>query len=212
MRLSSQKCLKNRMECAVSLLSAAFLLCTALATLPAFAAELTGPPLIERIRQGGVVLMMRHAQTTDGVGDPEGFKLNDCATQRNLSGAGRSQALRIGEALKASGIRPTAVKSSAWCRCMDTAQLAFGDFAVDKNLNSFFDDRTAEPRQTEALRARLAKLAQAAPPAIEVWVTHQVNITALTGVTPTMGEIVVLEAGPDLRVIGRLAYLMPLKQ
>ncbi len=211
MRLSSQKCLKSRMECAVSLLSVVFLLWAVLTMPPAIAAELTGPPLIERIKQGGVVLMMRHAQTVDGVGDPEGFKLDDCATQRNLSGAGKSQAVRIGDALKASGIQATAVKSSAWCRCKDTAQLAFGDFAVDKNLNSFFDNRESEPRQTAALRMRLAKLAQASPAAIEVWVTHQVNISALTGVTPTMGEIVVLEAGPDLRVVGRLAYRMPLR-
>jgi phosphohistidine phosphatase SixA len=168
----------------------------------AAAQTLSGPALLDRIKQGGVVLMMRHAQTTPGTGDPAGFTLADCATQRNLSAEGKAQAKRVGAALKAAGVRPAVVLSSAWCRCRDTARLMFGNFAVNDNLNSFFEDRAAEPRQTAALRTRLAALAPGAPP--EVWVTHQVNITALTGAVPAMGEIVVLGAGGS-PVIGRLS-------
>src|SRR5262245_646254 len=76
------------------------------------------------LRGGGQVLLIRHASTTPGVGDPEGFKLEDCATQRNLSEQGRAEARRLGEAVRRNRIPIERVASSPWCRCLDTAQLA----------------------------------------------------------------------------------------
>src|SRR6185369_15159661 len=78
------------------------------------------------LRNGGQVVLMRHAQTTPGVGDPEGMALNDCATQRNLDDEGRAQARRLGEALRTHGIAAAKLMSSPWCRCLETARLVFG--------------------------------------------------------------------------------------
>jgi phosphohistidine phosphatase SixA len=201
MRFFSQKCLKNLINKATCVF--VFLLMSFAAT-SLSAAELSGQALMDRIKQGGVVLMMRHAQTVAGTGDPPGFKLTDCATQRNLSDEGRAQARRAGEVLKAAGIVPRAVLSSAWCRCKETADLMFGRHTVEPALNSFFDDRSSETKQTAALKKRLQSVSGKALP--EVWITHQVNTTALTGLLPAMGEILVLQGGGDVQVLGRLAF------
>ncbi|MCB1886078.1 MAG: histidine phosphatase family protein, partial [Rhodocyclaceae bacterium] len=125
-------------------------------------------------------------------------------TQRNLSEAGRAQSRALGEWLRAERIPLGEVRSSQWCRCVDTAELAFGgEFAIQPwpALNSFFGDRGREPMQREAALADLQrKLA-----GNRVWVTHQVNITSLTGVFPAMGEVVVARPVPGgLEFVGRL--------
>jgi broad specificity phosphatase PhoE len=158
----------------------------------------------EALRAGGCALLMRHAQTVPGIGDPPGFRLGDCATQRNLSEAGRAQARRLGERLRARGLRIDEVRSSQWCRCLETARLAFPDYAVAplEALNSFFEDRSTGPQQTAALRRYLAALGARTV----ALVTHQVNIRALAGEFAAMGEAVVVApaAGDALRVLGRL--------
>ncbi|HEY6135881.1 MAG TPA: histidine phosphatase family protein [Rubrivivax sp.] len=154
------------------------------------------------LRSGGTVLLLRHAQTDPGVGDPPGFRLGSCSTQRNLSESGRAQARAIGADVMAQGLRPAAVKSSAWCRCVDTATLAFGRAEPWAALNSLFQDRDAEAAQTKALQAGLAAVA---PWRFEVWVTHAVNIMALCSESVAMGEGVVLRAGVgQVHNLGRL--------
>lgn len=155
-----------------------------------------------RLRDGGLVVMIRHA-TAPGTGDPPGLKLGDCSTQRNLSDEGRAEARRIGEAFRRERVPVTEVRSSEWCRCRDTAELAFGRYTPWPAINSFFGDRSDEPSRTAAVRA-LAK--GVADRGNVVLVTHQVNITAATGVYPASGEMVVLRpAGGDrLEVLGRL--------
>ncbi len=158
-------------------------------------------PLAAALRRGGVAVLLRHAVTEPGVGDPPGFRAGVCSTQRQLSAQGREQARRIGAWFARHGLQPAAVRSSAWCRCLDTAQLAFGIAQPWPPLDSFFERRDAEPAQTAALRQALAGLAAGR---FEVWVTHQVNISALTGQTPAMGEMIVAAGGADgVRVIGR---------
>ena len=157
------------------------------------------------LQAGGLAILLRHAQTEPGIGDPPGFRLGDCRTQRNLSEEGRRQARRIGEALAARRVRIDAVRSSEWCRCLETARLAFPERSIQPfpALNSFFDGRAAEPRQTRELRAALASIDG---PGNVVFVTHQVNIQSLTGETVGSGEAVLLRAArsaPD--VLGRLA-------
>lgn len=157
------------------------------------------------LRGGGHVLLVRHAATEPGLGDPPGFRLGDCGTQRNLSAAGRAQAQASGAALRARNIPVAEVRSSRWCRCLDTARLAFDGFAPVypwPTLDSFFDDRAAGPARTPALLAA----ARAVPErANVVWVTHQVNITAFSGVVPAPGEIVVVRAQADgVVVVARL--------
>jgi len=145
---------------------------------------------------------MRHARAP-GTGDPAGFKLGDCATQRNLDAFGRAQARRIGESLRRHGIAPDLVLTSAWCRSTDTARLlGAGPVVVEPLLNSFFGQDGRGGEQTRRLSARIAKLgAQKA-----IMVTHQVNITALTGIITASGEIIVIAmpSPGNLAVIGRI--------
>lgn len=161
-------------------------------------------PIAVRLRRGGVALLLRHAETDPGIGDPPGFGAAACATQRNLSDAGRSQARRIGAWFEAAGLRPARVLTSDRCRCQETGRLAFGDIAHWAALDSIFSRREAEPAQTAALRAAVAHIE---PGRFEVWVTHQVNITALTGDYLSMGRgrIVAPAAhGAGIRVVGKL--------
>jgi broad specificity phosphatase PhoE len=157
----------------------------------------------DALRGGGQVVLIRHASTVAGLGDPPGFRLDDCATQRNLSDAGRAEARRIGAAFRRHGIPVDRVLSSRWCRCLETARLAFGRVEPWPALDSFFDDRGREPEQT---RAVLALMAESHVGGNLVLVTHQVNITALTGIVPAMGELIVLtpQAGGTVRITGRI--------
>lgn len=155
------------------------------------------------LRQGGQVVMIRHASTEPGIGDPPGFRLADCATQRNLSAAGREEARRIGEAFRARGIPIGQVLSSRWCRCLETGRLAFGAVEPWIPLDSFFDDRSREPEQTVAVRARVSERPAGGN---LILVTHGVNISALTGILPAQGEMVLLspQGSGAFRMAGRL--------
>jgi phosphohistidine phosphatase SixA len=150
--------------------------------------------------------LLRHAATTGGVGDPAGFRLDACETQRNLSEAGRASARRLGAAFRARGIAVSRVLSSQWCRCLETAELmALGPVEASPDaLNSFFDERGERERRTAALRQLLGSAPRGA--AALVLVTHQVNITALTGVFPREGETLALRLTPDggFALAGRL--------
>ncbi|MBN1835882.1 MAG: histidine phosphatase family protein [Spirochaetales bacterium] len=146
------------------------------------------------LRQGGYMVFVRHAIAPGG-GDPPGFRLEDCSTQRNLSESGRRQARLIGEAFRSRDVPVGRVLSSQWCRCRQTAEL-FGLGQVEEYpvLNSFFADRSTAREQTEALRRFVS---QAPPGENTILVTHQVNITELTGVWPASGELVIVR--PDGR-------------
>jgi broad specificity phosphatase PhoE len=155
------------------------------------------------LRQAGHVALVRHA-TAPGTGDPASFRLDDCATQRNLSPAGRAQAKAIGANLRWHGVGVDGVYSSQWCRCLETARLmGLGEVIALPALNSFFAEPEREPRQMAELRVWLADQPRAG--AI-VLVTHQVVITALTGIVPASGEIVVVRStqGGDLELVGRI--------
>lgn len=166
------------------------LLVAAVAALPAHARTASGP-----------VLLMRHAQTEPGVGDPPGFLLERCATQRNLSPEGRAQAREFGARLAALGLRPTSIRSSRWCRCLHTADeirrgLGIAGLVAEQwpALDSFFDSREREPQQTALLRQRVKALRG---PTFELWVSHQVNITAFVGAATQMGDALWLKPRAD---------------
>lgn len=157
------------------------------------------------LQAGGLAIVLRHAETEPGVGDPPGYRLADCTTQRNLSDDGRRQAARIGAALAAGRASVAQVLSSQWCRCLDTARLAFPAVKAEPfpALNSFFDDRSAGPAQTRQVQVRIAAITA---PANIVLVTHHVNILALTGLAAGAGEAVLVRpAASGPRVVGRLA-------
>lgn len=157
--------------------------------------------LARALREGGCALLIRHAWTEAGIGDPPGFTLEDCRTQRQISAEGRSQARRIGAWFEAQGLKPTAVRSSLWCRCRETATEAFGRHSPWPALNSSFGRPEAQPAQTRLLEQALERLPGTG---FEVWITHQVNMTALTGAYPAMGEGFALSR--EGRLLARLAW------
>ena len=133
------------------------------------------------------------------------FQVDDCATQRNLDERGRRQAEEIGEWLRSHGITAADVYSSQWCRCLDTAELlGLGPVEPLPALNSFFQRFEERPARVRALRAWLAEQPLDAP---TVLVTHQVNISALTGRYTGSGELLVVRREQDgsLSVVGSVA-------
>jgi broad specificity phosphatase PhoE len=174
----------------------------------ALPARAQAPGFWELLREGGCVVLMRHAQTDPGVGDPPNFKLGECSTQRNLSEAGREQARRVGAAFVRERVKLDQVRSSAWCRCVDTAMLAFKQNTVWPPINSFF----GAGGQDEQTRAVLAAVQGWQAPRNLMLVTHQVNVTALTGEFLAMGEVFVTRPGAQdkdatrLRVLARQTF------
>nr|WP_272889310.1 histidine phosphatase family protein [Stutzerimonas stutzeri] len=141
------------------------------------------------LREGRAVLLLRHA-TAPGYGDPPGFVLGDCTTQRNLDHAGRLEAQRWGALLRGKDISNPRVFSSRWCRALETAeQMALGSIEPLPALDSFFGHADRETGQTDALHELLDSLPMTQA---VVLVTHQVNVTALTGVFPRSGEGLIL--------------------
>lgn len=178
-------------------------ICLLMSLSTAHAAEVGEDQLWQQMRTGGAIVLMRHAATTPGIGDPAGFALGKCATQRNLSESGRRDARIIGAAFRNRNIVPGAVWSSRWCRCLDTARLAFDQATPEPTLDSMFnDDDATSNAKLRALRAKLAARGETGP---LVLVTHDVNIRALTGVSLAQGEMVVTTLRRDrLQVMGRL--------
>ncbi|PTX54827.1 histidine phosphatase superfamily protein (branch 1) [Litoreibacter ponti] len=141
----------------------------------------------DALEQPGAIAMMRHA-LAPGFSDPANFELRDCSTQRNLDARGRAQARAIGDAIRARGINFDRVFSSQWCRTLETARLLdLGPVEEAAALNSFFENRgnrDAQTRKTlDLLRETEGRL---------MVVTHQVNITAITGGGVASGEIIVI--------------------
>jgi len=152
------------------------------------------------------VLLIRHASTTPGLGDPQGFRLDDCSTQRNLSDEGRAEAKRMGERFRSLKIPIAQVYTSPWCRCRETAMLAFGRSEDWEPLSSFFDFPHQEGEFSERVKKRITGYTIRKPKGNVVMVTHNVNIAALTKLSVKTAEIVVVR--PDgccgLKVLGRL--------
>lgn len=162
-----------------------------------------GGDLSALVGQADHVIFLRHTRAP-GTGDPPNFRLGDCSTQRNLSDEGRAQASRIGKRLREAGLAETAVYSSQWCRCLETARRpAVGPVAELPALNSFFQSPGEEDSHTWALRAWIGSADLARP---VVLVTQQVSITALTGIVPAEGEVLVLRREPGgLSVVARFS-------
>src|SRR3989442_13943731 len=157
----------------------------------------------ELLRGGGQVVLMRHAITTPGVGDPVGFRVDDCATQRNLTDAGRDDAKRVGTTFRTRDIPLGRVLSSPWCRCLETARLAFGSAEPWPALSNLFDNRAREAEQMRALR----EIAGRRPAGGNVvLVTHGSVVLPLTGIQPAPAEMVVLtpDGAARFRIAGRL--------
>ena len=174
-----------------------------LAGLPRLASAAEVEPLL---REGGCVIAFRHA-LAPGTFDPPEFKLGDCRTQRNLSDGGRDQARRIGEWFVTRGLKPVRVRSSPWCRCVDTAQLAFGHAKPWPALGSPRGaTETTNAASLSELRAALAEAGQQRG-RFEVWVTHMFVLADLASTGSNSGEGLVLWGGAQgaVQVLARLA-------
>ena len=109
--------------------------------------------ILNSLQEGGKLIFIRHA-IAPGNGDPNNFNLEDCSTQRNLNEKGIKQSEKIGFFFKNNKIKIDKVISSEWCRCKDTAQIAFGKFETFNALNSFYDEKFSknEFKQIEDLQ------------------------------------------------------------
>ncbi len=172
---------------------------------PSFVRAQSAPDVAALLRSGGCVIAFRHA-LAPGTFDPPEFRLDDCRTQRNLSAEGRAQAQRLGEWFRTRALVPSQVRSSPWCRCVDTAELAFGR-AERWDLLGSPRGSSAEvnARRLPALRAAIA-----AVPAgrFEAWVTHMFVLSDLAGTHSASGDGLVLRADPgggSVQVLARLS-------
>lgn len=145
-----------------------------------------GTLALAELGQPGRVLMLRHA-LAPGTGDPPGFRIDDCTTQRNLDETGRAQARSLGRQLAKAGIVSATIHSSQWCRCQETARLLqLGPVSILPALNSFYGRPAERTARLAALRAFLAGLPVDGRPVILV--THQFTINAFTDAgTPSGG-------------------------
>jgi len=151
-------------------------------------------------------VLIRHA-LAPGYSDPDHFQVDNCTTQRNLNAEGRYQSKKIGDLFRSNGISKAAVYSSQWCRCLDTAQLLnLGKVSELNSLNSFFEHFEREESQTIEIKRWIKTVPLGIP---TVLVSHQVNIDALTGYSPSSGEIIFVRRSFDgsLSVIGSIPTL-----
>ena len=147
--------------------------------------------IVEILKKGGNIIFIRHA-IAPGNGDPQNFDISNCSTQRNLSKDGELQALKIGKFFKENNIKLTKVLSSEWCRCKDTAKIAFGNYETKNFLNSFYDERFSENKDRQILDFQKF---------IRNWnktgnlvlVTHYVVISEILDLTTSSGEIVITD-------------------
>ena len=156
--------------------------------------------LINQLEEGGKLIFIRHAYAP-GSGDPDNFNLNDCSTQRNLSKEGQRQAKYIGEFFRNNKVKIDKVLSSEWCRCKETAKIAFKNFSTNSFLNSFYSSKFAKnkDKQVKALKEYIKKFKSDKN---LVLVTHYVLISEILNYGPSSGEIVV--SNKNLNIIGSL--------
>ena len=143
------------------------------------------------LKKGGKLIFVRHAYAPGG-GDPENFDINNCGTQRNLSEEGREQAKKIGNFFLKNDIPIFKVFSSEWCRCKETAKLAFTNFETKNFLNSFFSAKFAnnKNKQMTDLKNFVVKFKDNQN---LIFVTHYVVISEALDYAPSSGEIVIAD-------------------
>ena len=147
--------------------------------------------LINELKQGGKLIFIRHAYAPGG-GDPSDFDIHDCRTQRNLSDLGINQAYEIGSFFKNNNIQTEKVYSSEWCRCKETALIAFNEFETKFFLNSFFSSKFSKNKnlQMKKLKRFIGNWDRKKN---LIFVTHYVVISEILNYAPSSGEIVVTD-------------------
>tara|TARA_B100000242_G_scaffold194327_1_gene140206 strand:+ start:2961 stop:3503 length:543 start_codon:yes stop_codon:yes gene_type:complete len=156
--------------------------------------------IISFLKEGKKVVFLRHA-IAPGNGDPVNFDINDCSTQRNLNNKGIIQSRNIGTFFLTNNIKIDKVLSSEWCRCKDTAKIAFGKFKTLSALNSFYEARYAKNKfkQIKDLKKYINNWESDSNLII---VTHYIVISALLNTTTSSGEMVITDK--KLNILGNL--------
>ena len=156
--------------------------------------------LINQLADGEKLIFIRHAYAP-GSGDPNNFNLNDCSTQRNLSLEGKKQAQYIGDFFRKNKIKIDQVLSSEWCRCQETAKIAFNDYSTNSFLNSFYSSKFSKnkDKQVKAFNNYIKNLESKKN---LILVTHYVFISEVLNYGPSSGEIVVSDK--NLNIIGTI--------
>ncbi len=158
---------------------------------------------------GQHVLLMRHADAP-GYGDPSGYQINQCSTQRNLGEYGKKQAILIGDWLKQQGISSANIMSSPWCRCIDTAKLLnLGKVQIAPALGSFFDNMSLEKQQTKELEKLIQLTLKSNNKTPLILVTHHVNIQAYTGKVVGVGDMVLVKVNQNGQHLSHQIYPSP---
>jgi len=184
----------------IPLLASALLALVALPAQASLASDLT---------DGQHVLLMRHADAP-GYGDPSGYQLDQCSTQRNLGERGRKQAVILGQWLSTQGINSANVISSVWCRCVDTAKLLNkGVVTTSPALGSFFDDMSLAKQQTKDLEKLIQIQLQENPKTPLILVTHHVNIQAYAGKNVNVGDMVLVRVDKNGKYLSQQIYPSP---
>ena len=147
--------------------------------------------LINEFQQGGKLIFIRHAYAP-GSGDPQNFNLNDCSTQRNLNEGGREQSKNIGNLFSRNNIKIDNVYSSEWCRCKETASIAFEKFETKNFLNSFYSAQFEKNRkkQIKDFKDFLEKWNKKDN---LIFVTHYVVISEILNYAPSSGEVIIVD-------------------
>ena len=180
------------------------------AVLAVIAMTATASELADKLKLPNHALLMRHA-LAPGIGDPTGYSLADCSTQRNLDAQGRQQAMRTGQWLKRQGVQMAMVLTSPWCRCKDTANLlGYGQTEVEPAIGSFFEASQEAADYTQRLQKRLAQLGPTKGDKALILVTHHVNILDYMGSHVGSGEMVLVQFDPQGKLISTKRYPSPI--
>ena len=147
--------------------------------------------LIKTLEEGGKLIFIRHAYAP-GSGDPKNFNLYDCSTQRNLNDNGREQSKKIGILFSKNNIKIKNIFSSEWCRCKETADLAFKKFETKKFLNSFYSAKFAKNREKQ-IKEFENFINNWDKKGNLIFVTHYVFISEILNYTPSSGEIIITD-------------------
>ena len=165
--------------------------------------------LADKLKRPDYALLMRHS-LAPGTGDPAGYTLADCASQRNLNEEGRQQAVRAGQWLRQQGVQSAQVLTSPWCRCKDTAlRLGLGDVSLEPALASFFDEPQRAQELTQRLQQRLAQAGGTKGEKAMVLVTHHVNILAYMGENVGSGDMVLVQFDAQGMLLNAKRYPSP---
>jgi phosphohistidine phosphatase SixA len=168
-------------------------------------APLANANLLSELQSGSSLIIMRHADAP-GIGDPPGYRIGDCSTQRNLGEYGRQQAKDIGAWLSKHGISEARVFSSPWCRCLDTAVLLNkGPVTAERSLGSFFNEMSESGKQTRELEAFVRQQLSKSNKLPLILVTHQVNTYAYTGMSVGVGQMLLVKVNAQGKAISSRA-------